>query len=114
MVMGINFIITNNVLDRIDRYMKRHDKIKLLRIGIKYRFGCSDVRYSIQAIEKCQNDDVCFAFGDLYIIISRNIAPFFNGAVLCWRETPTDSGFKIINPNVKFICECEKQKYYNK
>ncbi len=84
---------------------KENKKDYGLRVGIM-QGGCSGYTYDI-GLEKApkENDTVLEEKGVKIFMNPESIA-FMKGSTVDYVETLQNSGFKIINPNVKRSCGC--------
>lgn len=79
-------------------------KGKALRVSVNPG-GCSGWEYAFQFDEKRDGDQAA-AFDGFELIVDSKSLRFLENSRIDYFDEPTQSGFKIDNPNVKAACGC--------
>lgn len=67
--------------------------------------GCSGLQYKMD-LDLAKQGDKVFGEDAARVIVDRKSFLYLNGTELDFSEDLMDSGFKLINPNVKRTCGC--------
>lgn len=106
-IIDHNITITPTAKNRILELLKYGDNSQLkLRVYVNGG-GCSGFEYCF-AFEEQADDDIIIQDEDVAIIVDPISIKYLRGATLDYKKTLTESTFKVINPNAKATCECEK------
>lgn len=68
--------------------------------------GCSGFEYQLDFSEKAEPDDAVFVSQGIQIHVKRKMVPRLIGAKVDYVTGIRDSGFKVVNPNVRSACGC--------
>jgi iron-sulfur cluster assembly protein/iron-sulfur cluster insertion protein len=78
-----------------------------LRVSVKSG-GCSGFSYDMYFDGDIAADDVTLTFGDVKVVVDPASAPMLQGASLDFKNSLTEQGFSISNPNAQRSCGCGK------
>ncbi len=101
--------LTDKAAEKIKSFFeKEHNKNKKklgLRVGIK-KGGCSGYTYEIGFEGSPKENDTVIEEKGIKVFIDAESLYFLKGSTVDYIDTLQNSGFKIINPNVKTTCGC--------
>jgi iron-sulfur cluster assembly protein/iron-sulfur cluster insertion protein len=78
-----------------------------LRVSVKSG-GCSGFSYDMYFDSDIASDDVTLTFGNVKVVVDPASAPMLEGASLDFKDSLTEQGFAITNPNATRSCGCGK------
>lgn len=78
-----------------------------LRVSVKSG-GCSGFQYDMFFDSDIAADDITFTFGEVRVVVDPASSPMLDGATLDFKDTLTEQGFAITNPNATRGCGCGK------
>lgn len=78
-----------------------------LRVSVKSG-GCSGFSYDMYFDSDIASDDVTLTFGNVKVVVDPASAPMLEGASLDFKNSLTEQGFSISNPNAQRSCGCGK------
>ncbi len=87
------------LLDQEDRDDMR------LRLAVETG-GCAGLKYEMFFDERRVDGDAIVEFDGVEVIVDRKSAPFLEGAIIDFKDTITEQGFNIDNPNATGSCAC--------
>ena len=68
--------------------------------------GCSGLIYQLYFDERFLDGDVTVDFDGVEVIIDSMSVPYLDGANIDFKDTITEQGFTIDNPNAGSSCAC--------
>ena len=75
--------------------------------------GCSGFEYILDFSEKASADDEIFISHGIEIHVKRSSVPRLKGSRIDYVSGIRDSGFEVVNPNVRSACGCGSSHGYN-
>lgn len=75
--------------------------------------GCNGFEYVLDFSEKAASDDEIFISNGIEIHVRKAAVPRLKGARIDYISGIRDSGFEVINPNVRSSCGCGTSHGYN-
>ena len=69
-----------------------------LRVSVKSG-GCSGFSYDMYFDSDIASDDITLSFGAVKVVVDSASAPMLEGASLDFKDSLTEQGFSISNPN---------------
>jgi iron-sulfur cluster assembly protein/iron-sulfur cluster insertion protein len=78
-----------------------------LRVAVKSG-GCSGFSYDMYFDSEIAPDDEVLTFGAVRVVVDPASAPMLVGASLDYKDSLTEAGFSISNPNASRSCGCGK------
>ena len=78
-----------------------------LRVEVKSG-GCSGYQYDMYFDGDIAGDDVVVEFGAVKVVVDPASASMLQGASLDFKNSLTEQGFSITNPNAQRSCGCGK------
>ena len=98
--------LTEKAAGKVKFLLKKEGKDGFgLRVGV-VRGGCSSYMYDIKFEKFANQGDSIIEDKGVKIFINPKSASFMTGSTVDYIDTLQNSGFKIINPNVKTKCKC--------
>ncbi len=98
--------VTSSAIHHIKELISSRNKSTLgVKVGISTK-GCSGLSYTMEFVEKVDDNDEILTFDDVKIFIDRKASLFLIGTKMDYVEGELESGFKFINPNEKGRCGC--------
>ena len=98
--------VTSSAIDHIKEMISSRDKSTLgVKVGISTK-GCSGLSYTMQFVDKIDNNDEILTFDNVKIFIDKKASLFLIGTEMDYVKGELESGFKFINPNEKGRCGC--------
>ena len=76
-----------------------------LRVGVQPG-GCSGLIYQLYFDERTLDGDLVRDFDGVEVVIDRMSAPYLDGATIDFKDTISEQGFTIDNPNAAGSCAC--------
>lgn len=68
--------------------------------------GCSGLIYQLYFDERFLEDDVTVDFDGVEVIVDNMSVPYLDGASIDFKDTISEQGFTIDNPNAAGSCAC--------
>ena len=68
--------------------------------------GCSGLIYQLYFDERFLDGDVTVDFDGVEVIIDNMSVPYLDGAAIDFKDTISEQGFTIDNPNAAGSCAC--------
>jgi iron-sulfur cluster assembly accessory protein len=75
--------------------------------------GCSGFEYVLDFKEKADADDEVFVSQGIEIYVKKSSVPRLKGAQIDYVSGIRDSGFEVVNPNVRSSCGCGHSHGYH-
>ena len=98
--------LTSSAVDQIKSlFASRNQNTSGIKIGISTK-GCSGLSYTMEFVDKVDQNDEMFVFDDVKIFIDKKASIFLIGTQMDYIKGELESGFKFINPNEKGRCGC--------
>ena len=100
--------MTDFAIEKVSSMMQKSGFViedSFLRIGLRGG-GCSGYTYDFGFVEKCNESDKTFKFGDLSVCIDKKSYLFLAGTEIDYEESVFKSGIKINNPAATRVCGC--------
>lgn len=98
--------LTERAVDRIQTIVREQPgKFAGLRVGLQDG-GCSGYTYMLEFEPAPDEDDLIFEQNGAKVFVHPLHLPYLSGSALDWAEGELQSGFKLVNPNVKRTCGC--------
>ena len=76
-----------------------------LRVGVQPG-GCSGLIYQLYFDERYLDGDKVVDFGGVEVIVDDMSVPYLDGASIDFKDTISEQGFTIDNPNASGSCAC--------
>ena len=76
-----------------------------LRIGVQPG-GCSGLIYQLYFDERSLDGDLVRDYDGVEVVVDRMSAPYLDGATIDFKDTISEQGFTIDNPNAQGSCAC--------
>ncbi|MBO3664739.1 iron-sulfur cluster insertion protein ErpA [Microbacterium stercoris] len=68
--------------------------------------GCSGLIYQLYFDERFLEEDVTVDFDGVEVIVDNMSVPYLDGATIDFKDTISEQGFTIDNPNASGSCAC--------
>ena len=68
--------------------------------------GCSGLIYQLYFDERTLDGDAVRDFDGVEVVVDRMSAPYLDGATIDFKDTISEQGFTIDNPNAAGSCAC--------
>lgn len=68
--------------------------------------GCSGLIYQLYFDERFLEGDEVVDFGEVEVIVDNMSVPYLDGAAIDFKDTISEQGFTIDNPNAAGSCAC--------
>jgi len=68
--------------------------------------GCSGLIYQLYFDERYLDGDKVVDFGGVEVIVDDMSVPYLDGATIDFKDTISEQGFTIDNPNAQGSCAC--------
>jgi iron-sulfur cluster assembly accessory protein len=108
--------VTERSTDQINLSAVAADKVKSLleqegRDDLRLRVavqpgGCSGLIYQLYFDERYLDGDKTVDFGGVEVIVDDMSVPYLDGAKIDFKDTISEQGFTIDNPNAAGSCAC--------
>ena len=100
--------LTDNAASKVAQLLESEGAAEMaLRVAVKSG-GCSGYSYDMYFDGEIAADDVTLTFGDVKVVVDPASAPMLEGASLDFKNSLTEQGFSISNPNAQRSCGCGK------
>jgi iron-sulfur cluster assembly protein len=70
--------------------------------------GCAGLQYGLGLEGRVREEDLAFEMHGVKVVVDEVSINYLQGATIDYVESPTGSGFKIVNPNTLPTCSCEQ------
>jgi iron-sulfur cluster assembly accessory protein len=98
--------VTERAAERITAVVSSEpQKFGGLRVGLQDG-GCSGYTYLLAFEASPTAEDLVFEQGGAKIFVHPLHLPYLQGSALDWSDGDLESGFALVNPNVKRTCGC--------
>ena len=98
--------VTHSAVNQIRKMMTSRSNTPLgIKLGINTK-GCSGLSYTLEYVDKVDNNDEVFEFDNVKIFVDPKASLFLIGTQMDYVEGELESGFKFVNPNEKGRCGC--------
>jgi len=97
--------LTDAARARLRALASTHPETPFLRVAITAG-GCSGLRQDLALVAAPEAEDALLAEGAGGVLVDPVSAPFLDGAVLDWRDTPFGSAFDLRIPDATARCGC--------
>lgn len=96
--------LTDLAAQKAKEFLARDNK-KALRLDVN-KGGCSGFMYEISLENEPRPDDASLEDKEITIFLGKEGQDFMKGSTVDFTKSLQETGFKIINPNVKHTCKC--------
>ena len=76
-----------------------------IRVAVK-NSGCSGLSYSLEYLDKTDDNDICFDQQQFVVAIDKKSLNFVDGTEIDIEQDGFNTGLKFVNPNVTGECGC--------
>jgi len=98
--------VTHSAVNQIRKMMTSRSNTPLgIKLGINTK-GCSGLSYTLEYVDKVDENDEVFEFDSVKIFVDPKASLFLIGTQMDYVEGELESGFKFVNPNEKGRCGC--------
>ena len=98
--------VTHSAVNQIRKMMTSRSNTPLgIKLGINTK-GCSGLSYTLEYVDKVDDNDEVFEFDNVKIFVDPKASLFLIGTQMDYVEGELESGFKFVNPNEKGRCGC--------
>tara|TARA_Y100001935_G_C16928722_1_gene324352 strand:- start:29 stop:352 length:324 start_codon:yes stop_codon:yes gene_type:complete len=98
--------VTHSAVNQIRKMMTSRSNTPLgIKLGINTK-GCSGMSYTLEYVDKVDDNDEVFEFDSVKIFVDPKASLFLIGTQMDYVEGELESGFKFVNPNEKGRCGC--------
>lgn len=97
--------LTDKAKQRFSQQLQERGKGLGIRLGITLT-GCSGYAYKIEFADEWRSEDHLKIFDNLYIWITQEAMPYFNGMTVDYVKKGLNEQFEFINPNESGRCGC--------
>ena len=98
--------ITHSAVSQIRKMITSRSNTPLgIKLGINTK-GCSGMSYTLEYVDKVDDNDEVFEFDNVKIFVDPKASLFLIGTQMDYVEGELESGFKFVNPNEKGRCGC--------
>jgi iron-sulfur cluster assembly accessory protein len=101
---GIN--LTDAAATKVKNLLEQEGRDDLrLRVAVQPG-GCSGLIYQLYFDERYLEGDETVDFGGVEVIVDNMSVPYLDGASIDFKDTISEQGFTIDNPNAAGSCAC--------
>ena len=98
--------VTHSAINQIRKMITSRSNTPLgIKLGINTK-GCSGLSYTLEYVDKVDENDEVFEFDSVKIFVDPKASLFLIGTQMDYVEGELESGFKFVNPNEKGRCGC--------
>ncbi len=98
--------LTDKAASKVKALLEKESKQDYgLRVGVTTG-GCSSYTYDIGLEKEPKKDDLVIEEKGVKVFINPASISFMKGSTVDYKDTLSNAGFKINNPNVKTSCGC--------
>ena len=98
--------LTDSAAVKVKDLIAQEDEDELaLRVAVRPG-GCSGFSYEMFFDSDVADDDVSVDYSGVKVVVDASSAQMLTGATLDYKDSITDAGFAITNPNAQNTCGC--------
>lgn len=97
--------LTEQAKSRFKEQLKQRGSGLGIRLGVT-KTGCSGYAYKIEFADEWRSEDHLKIFDDLYIWVTTDALPYFQGMTVDYIKKGLNEQFEFINPNESGRCGC--------
>ena len=98
--------LTDPAAEKVKDLLTQEGDDKLaLRVAVRPG-GCSGFAYEMFFDSDVADDDVKLDYSGVKVVVDPSSAQMLTGATLDYKDSITDAGFAITNPNAQNTCGC--------
>jgi iron-sulfur cluster assembly accessory protein len=99
-------LLTDAAASKVQHLLGQEGREDLrLRVAVQPG-GCSGLIYQLYFDERYLDGDKVVDFGGVEVIIDDMSVPYLDGATIDFKDTISEQGFTIDNPNAQGSCAC--------
>ena len=99
-------VLTDVAADKVQSLLGQEGRDDLrLRVGVQPG-GCSGLIYQLYFDERFLEGDETVDFDGVEVIVDNMSVPYLDGASIDFKDTISEQGFTIDNPNAAGSCAC--------
>ncbi len=99
-------LLTTAAADKVRRHLDQEKRDDLrLRVAVQPG-GCSGLIYQLYFDERLLDGDQTVDFDGVEVIVDDMSVPYLDGATIDFKDTISEQGFTIDNPNAAGSCAC--------
>ncbi|UJP12832.2 iron-sulfur cluster insertion protein ErpA [Microbacterium elymi] len=99
-------LLTDAAADKVKTLLEQEGRDDLrLRVAVQPG-GCSGLIYQLYFDERSLDGDHVVDFGGVEVIVDDMSTPYLDGATIDFKDTISEQGFTIDNPNAAGSCAC--------
>ena len=99
-------VLTDAAADKVKSLLEQEGRDDLrLRVAVQPG-GCSGLIYQLYFDERYLDGDRTVDFGGVEVIVDEMSVPYLDGATIDFKDTISEQGFTIDNPNASGSCAC--------
>ncbi|SJN19253.1 probable iron binding protein from the HesB_IscA_SufA family [Microbacterium esteraromaticum] len=101
-----NISLTDTAAQKVKSLLEQEGRDDLrLRVAVQPG-GCSGLIYQLYFDERFLEGDETVEFGGVEVIVDNMSIPYLDGASIDFKDTISEQGFTIDNPNAGGSCAC--------
>lgn len=97
--------VTKTAIERMSDFLKNRGSGVGIRLAVKTT-GCSGLGYSIEFVDKLNEDDTVFKNKTIDVIVDAKSLLYIDGTEVDYTKEGLNEGFVFNNPNAKAECGC--------
>jgi iron-sulfur cluster assembly accessory protein len=98
--------LTEAAAEKVKSLLHQENRDDLrLRVAVQPG-GCSGLIYQLYVDERVRDGDKAVDFGGVEVIVDDMSVPYLDGATIDFKDTISEQGFTIDNPNAAGSCAC--------
>ncbi len=98
--------LTDAAAEKVKNLLSQENRDDLrLRVAVQPG-GCSGLIYQLYFDERFLDGDQTVDFGGVEVIVDDMSVPYLDGATIDFKDTISEQGFTIDNPNAAGSCAC--------
>ena len=98
--------LTEAAAEKVKNLLSQENRDDLrLRVAVQPG-GCSGLIYQLYFDERFLDGDQTVDFGGVEVIVDDMSVPYLDGATIDFKDTISEQGFTIDNPNAGGSCAC--------
>ena len=99
-------LLTDAAADKVKSLLAQEGRDDLrLRVAVQPG-GCSGLIYQLYFDERVLDDDRTVDFDGVEVVVDEMSVPYLDGATIDFKDTISEQGFTIDNPNAAGSCAC--------
>ena len=99
-------VLTPVAVEKVRSLLEQEGRDDLrLRVAVQPG-GCSGLIYQLYFDERFLEEDVTVDFDGVEVIVDNMSVPYLDGATIDFKDTISEQGFTIDNPNASGSCAC--------